>query len=341
VYAIAGLKLEAVMVAMHMPFPELTRLRLWSNGKTMPVIPDPFLGGSAPRLRYFSLHGVPFPGLPELLFSATHLVFLRLFDISHSGYISPEAIVALISVLSVLEELHLVFQSPQSRPGHETGCPPPSNRSVIPALSTLFLNGVIEYLEDLVTGIDTPQLGHMRISSFHQVKFDSPRLAQFISGTPKLGKREATVQFDDIFARVRLSPGTLEIVIPCRGPNWQLSSIEQVCKSSLHPLSTVEDLCIKREYSNPFWRNDPVENNPWLQLLLPFTTAKNLYLSKVFAPGIAPALQELVGGRITEVLPSLQNIFVDGLEPSGHWAVRCRATALQSPYRHFCLGQIL
>jgi hypothetical protein len=44
---------------------------------------------------------------------------------------------------------------------------------------------------------------------------------------------------------------------------------------------------------------------------------KNLYLSKEFAPGIAAALQELVGSRITELLPSLQNILVEGLEPSG------------------------
>jgi len=54
-----------------------------------------------------------------------------------------------------------------------------------------------------------------------------------------------------------------------------------------------------------------------LQLLLPFTAVKDLYLSKEFAPGIAAALQELVGARITEVLPSLQNIFMEGLEPSG------------------------
>jgi len=44
---------------------------------------------------------------------------------------------------------------------------------------------------------------------------------------------------------------------------------------------------------------------------------KSLYLSREFAPGIGAALQELVGDRITEMLPSLQNIFVDGLEPSG------------------------
>jgi hypothetical protein len=49
-----------------------------------------------------------------------------------------------------------------------------------------------------------------------------------------------------------------------------------------------------------------------LQLLLPFTNVKNLYLYGEFAPGIAAALQELVEGRMTEVLPSLENIFVEG-----------------------------
>ena len=40
-------------------------------------------------------------------------------------------------------------------------------------------------------------------------------------------------------------------------------------------------------------------------------------LSKEFTPGIAAALQELVGVRIIEMLPSLQNIFVEGIAPLG------------------------
>jgi hypothetical protein len=66
-----------------------------------------------------------------------------------------------------------------------------------------------------------------------------------------------------------------------------------------------------------FWENGAIEDTLWLQLLLPFTAVKNLYLFKEFAPGIAAALGRLDGGRITVVLPSLQNIFVEGLEPSG------------------------
>jgi hypothetical protein len=43
---------------------------------------------------------------------------------------------------------------------------------------------------------------------------------------------------------------------------------------------------------------------------------KNLYLSEDFASDIVPALQELVEGRTTEVLPTLQNIFLARLELS-------------------------
>ncbi len=74
----------------------------------------------------------------------------------------------------------------------------------------------------------------------------------------------------------------------------------------------VEDLHINPE--RPFYRvrkNNAIENTLWFELLLPFTAVKNLLLSKEFAPGIADTLQE----RITAVLPSLRNIFVEGVEP--------------------------
>jgi hypothetical protein len=83
----------------------------------------------------------------------------------------------------------------------------------------------------------------------------------------------------------------------------------------LYLFSTVEDLFIENRYRQLVWKDDAIENTLWLQLFLPFTAVNNLYLSEEFATSIAAALQELVGSRITEVLPSLQNIFVDG--PSG------------------------
>jgi len=55
-----------------------------------------------------------------------------------------------------------------------------------------------------------------------------------------------------------------------------------------------------------------------LELLLPFTVVKNLYLSKERNLRQISRPQDLVGGRrLTEVFPGLQNIFIEGFKPSG------------------------
>jgi hypothetical protein len=71
---LADRQLERVLAAMQVPFPELTDLHLGLYPNQVRVIPDSFLGGSAPRLRSLTSRGIPFPGLPKLLSSATHLV---------------------------------------------------------------------------------------------------------------------------------------------------------------------------------------------------------------------------------------------------------------------------
>jgi len=175
-----------------------------------------------------------------------------------------------------------------------------------------------------VSRIDTPRLSGAAIMFFNQIDFDCPRLAQFINCTPALGGRnEAHVEFNDGSVDVALRHRTsqsddenLWIDISCKEQDWQVSSIEQVC-TSLPPLSWVEDLYIEALYYIQVWKDDAIENALWLGVLRPFITVKNLYLSEDIAPGIAAALQELVAGRITEVLPSLQNIFMEGPEPSG------------------------
>ena len=111
--------------------------------------------------------------------------------------------------------------------------------------------------------------------------------------------------------------GVLSVEIPCTASEWQLSSLEQVCTSSLPAVSTLETLYIFKDQGHPLlWQND-VENTLWLELFYPSAAVKNLYLCKRFIPRIASALQELVGGRTTEVLPTLENIFLGGLQSSG------------------------
>jgi hypothetical protein len=149
------------------PGVDIQYLLLLSNDGESPVIPDSFLGGSAPRLQFLDLNRVPFPGLPNLLLSATQLVRLNLHRIPYSEYISPEAMVAPISMLSNLE-FTLQFRSPQSRPDWGSRSLPPPKRSILPALRTFRFSGVTEYLEDLVTHIDAPQLNTFSITFFNK-----------------------------------------------------------------------------------------------------------------------------------------------------------------------------
>ena len=316
--------LETVLAAMRVPFLELTDLMLHSDDGMVSVLPDSFLGGSAPRLQILWLDRIPFPGLLKLLLSATNLVTLRLCRIPHSGYFSPEAIVTALSTLTTLDHLVIQFENPQSCPDWESRRLPPPNRFVLPVLTYFWFKGVCEYLEDLVIRIDTPRLNKLYITLFNQIVFDTPQFAQFISRSPTLETFEkALVIFEHNAARVNLSSpqisgfGRLKVRIPCMELDWQVSSMEQVFALCLPPLSTLEDLYIyESPYSQPVWQGN-IENMLWLELLQPFPAVKNLYLSKEFARRVMPALQELIEGRTTEVLPTLQNIFLEELQPSG------------------------
>ena len=312
--------LEKVFAAMHVPFPELTSLGIsrW-RGEMGTVPPDSFLGGSAERLRLLRLERIPFPGLPKLLSSATHLVNLHLTDIPHSGYISPEAMVTVLSTLTSLERLSLGFESPQSRPDQGSRRLPLPTRIVVPVLAFLKFKGDNGYIDDLVACIDAPRLNDLNITFFNQIVFETPQFMQFISRTPRLkAPKTADVTFGDSLskdkkdtARASLrseTSGNGEVVVNvrCEELDWRVSSMEQVCTWCLPPFSTLENLYIVGQGRRSY-RQDDIENALWLELLRPFTTVKNLYLDE-FAPHIIHALEELVGERATEVLPALQSI---------------------------------
>jgi hypothetical protein len=328
-YNISGPPLERILEVMREPFPELTKMTLYSCGDhPEKVVPDSFLGGS-PRLQELWLLHLAFPGLPKLLSSATHLNNLSLFQTPHIGYISPEAMVTALSALPGLERLFLGFSSPQSCPDRASRLPPPPKRAVLSALTRFEFTGVHEYLEDLVARMDTPRLKDLSVTFFNDIVFDIPQFIRFIAHTPMLKPLEkAHVAYRNDAARVNLSSRQasayegLNVEISCRELDWNVLFMGQVCTSCLPPLSglsTLEDLYIykSRIWPQSLWQGYDVEDTLWLELLHPFTAVKNLYICKEFSPRIMPILQELVGGRTTEVLPTLQNICLEGLEPSG------------------------
>jgi hypothetical protein len=307
--------LEEVLAHMQVPFPELTDLRLstgnWISTNLEPIdVPDSFLDGSAPRLRNFTLHNIPFLGLPKLLLSATHLVELRLTNIPDFGYISPEAMTDLLSMLSRLRILCFEFRDFHYRKGRSL---PPPKHSILPSLCEFRFTGITRYLEALVTHIDTPQLDGMHIIFLDSSNFDCPRLAQFINRTPTFRARDkAHLKFIDWNTSIALLARSSTLRIETR--YLSETFVRGLFNSPLHPLSTVEVLKIEHEY----WKEEsPILTTQWLQLSLQFTAVKKLYLDKKSAPAVAAALQELVGSRITEVLPSLQNVFVEALKRSG------------------------
>ena len=316
-------QLQRLIPAMQEQFPALIHLLLYSpyKGDSL-ALPDGFLGGSAPRLQSLWLGHIPFPALPKFLLSATDLVYLTLFQMPHSGYISPEAIVTGLAVMASLKSLFIDFQSPLSRPDRARRRPPPPVRTVLPALTHFHFQGVSEYLEDFMGRIDAPLLDSIRVAFLPQLIFEIPQLAQFTRRTTGLQALDKMYMNFKIFGvDVGYSPpldsdGKSRLRILCRESDWQLSSLTQVLTPFFPSTHTLEHLYMYETYSPPQWRDD-IENEQWLEFFEPFTTVKNLYLSKSVAPPVARALQELVGSGMTEVLPTLHNIFLEEHQPSG------------------------
>ena len=160
--------LERLATVMQEPFPVLEYLDLHYYGDQIPlVLPDTFLGGSAPRLWSLTLTAIPFPALPKLFLSARDLVKLDLYEVPHTGYISPEAMVTCLSTLTSLKHLTLRFQSPSSRPDRGSQRPLLPTPVDLPALTELELQGVSEYLEDFLAQINTPVIDNTLIAFFN------------------------------------------------------------------------------------------------------------------------------------------------------------------------------
>jgi hypothetical protein len=304
--------LNRFAAAMTDPFPALTHLELRPATKKVSVLPDSFLGGSAPRLQQVQLDGIPFPALPKLLLSANDLVDLRLLGIPHSGYISPEAMATGLSALTRLGRLSIEFRFPQSRPDQPS--PPRSICTVLPALTYFGFRGVTEYLEDLTSLIDAPLLSYLHITFFNQLIFNTPRLCAFISHAKGLRSPSQAARITFYRDVVALAAGdtSLELRILCKASDWQLSSLTQFCDSPFFLPFNIEYLEIREDsYSRPHWQED-VEHTQWLELLLvrTFTTVKHLSLSKKFIPRVVPALQELSGDGMMNTLPVLKSIFL-------------------------------
>jgi hypothetical protein len=320
------LQSEKLVPLMQESFSALTKLQIESEWYSLErdevaVLPDSFLGGSAPHLRFLCLTSISFPAFPNFLLSASNLVYLYLSKIP-SGYISPEMVAAL-SALTKLEDMRLCFGYPDSDSDLKDPAPPPLTRSVLPALKGLELRGDGEYLDDFVARIDAPSINYLKIAFTDRPLFVNNffHLPQFIGGVENL--RSFDFAGFDLWHHamdVTLSlqkwtrgslPGALHLNFLCDA-DGPLSSLVEACNTSLLPLSNIENFNISakdlnRDSQSGFNTEDP----QWLEVLRKLSAAKSLSLGSMHTvPPVAFALKQVVEEGMTDVLPAIQKLSV-------------------------------
>ena len=321
---VTGSDLEKISTVLRAPFPGMTSLVITSSSDPgiSPALPVEFLEGSAPRLRFISLYGISFPALPALLLTTSDLVDLYLINIPRTGYISPEAMVVGLSALPRLRNFRFGFRSATPRPDRIH--PPPVTRTVLPALTYFYFRGASEYVEDLVSRIDAPQLEQIKISYLNQlVDFQVAQLAMFIDRSvgPKLTPfRYARVTFRNslvIFGTHRhpIDPSPdrhhAQTYVNCVGIDWQVSHIAQVVSHFSTTLSNVVHLNLRVDVWESI-QSEGTNDVEWLRLLQQFPTVRTLHVSHQLAELVAIALEDIALETGAEVLPSLDLTYFQG-----------------------------
>jgi hypothetical protein len=320
--SLTGPLVETVTSAMRQPYPMLTYLRVQLAGdaaSSPALLPDGFLGGQAPRLQKMWLDGIRFPSLPKFLLGASGLVELRLDKIPDTWGISPQTLASCLSTLPKLSSLSIEFQYPQPLPEPTLRNPSHPTRYVLPSLAILFYKGESEYLEDLVSQIDAPRLSYAFIKFFNQLIFDIAELPRFISRTEKLRTLNRAEAFFDgqavgigFYRPETTVPRNLTVRIACVPSDWQLSSLAQLCNRSPSLLSGVEQLDIRDCHSRESHLQEMMQ---WVDLFHPFTRVESLRIPRELGSRIAPVLRELTEPRAAEVLPALNSLIFEELEP--------------------------
>ena len=315
-------ELDDIAALMQEPFPVLTHLTVISKFGNVLVLPDGFLGGSAPSLQQLFLCGVQYPALPMLLLSASGLVNLRLRFIP-SGNISLEAIVSSMAASNKLKTLDIHFGPRSSFPGIINS--PPMTRTVLPALCDFTFSGECKYLEDFVSRIDAPQLDTISVIYQHRditINFDVTQFSKFINRSENL-KRS--------LSRHCGIKGDLYIVVLCVGgtaserwnpnPGISVSLVTRIEDQILRftnilgfmspILSDIVHWTINSVYFESGSGRDDLD---WLQLFRQLSSVQTLFVFHNIAGLISRALAYVDVSTVTETLPALQLLCIEEME---------------------------
>ncbi|KAH9987634.1 hypothetical protein BJV74DRAFT_494834 [Russula compacta] len=212
---------------------------------------------------------------------------------------------------------HLLIPMPSNSPDR-IGLRPPPTRAVLPALADFTFRGVSKYLEDFVARIDTPKLYRLKIFYFMDVKFEVPQLHQFIARTANIRPlNPAKISFYPFSVKIILGPlaGVVELRISCREPDEQVSLMAHVLSQLSPLLSHVEQLDVRRFTCEQEWQGYVIDPTQWFELFEPFRSLKSLHVHGELRPLVARALQELTGETVTDLLPALRRLCLEGPSP--------------------------
>jgi uncharacterized protein (UPF0335 family) len=169
-----------------------------------------------------------------------------------------------------------------------------------------------------VAQIDAPLLSHAKFRFFNQLTFDNPQLSQFIDRTETLKLlSRADVQLLSNVVKITLSSpadrGKLELGISCYHPDWQVSSMAQLCGQLSAVVSRVEQLEVRKGCIPRSRWPEEMECTQWLELFDPFVAVEKLVVLRM-GQLVAPAFRQLTGERNGDVLPVLRSLSFCGLE---------------------------
>ena len=309
------------------PFPALIELELFlASFENYPqILPDTFLGGSVPRLRSFTLWDIPFPALGKLLLSAFDLVTLTLCFKTDSEYLSPDAMVDILSTLTRLTSLDLYVGTHQFRTRGVSRPPAAPTRVVLPTLTNFDFGGDGVYLDGIMSRIDAPLNCIAVTFSSDERLCDIPLLCDFIGRTkiPNVPYRadisDHTNAEISLFQRrgdIDFKVLNVEFPYSTHGYDTQPESLAEACSLLSPLLSSLEHLSIYQHQRNFGLLRGMQYNTEWMEILCAFTSVKDLILDGPAGLSVASALQEPAGEQVTEILPALQNIFLEGLQSS-------------------------
>ena len=321
---VTGSQLKRIATVMQKPFPTLKYLHIVLEDEyaSAPVLLDGFLGGSAPGLKKIVFSGVPYPALPTLLLSASGLVELDLHSIPPISYISPEAIVTSLDALPRLERFSIEFNSLTTSRSDRIYSPP-ITQSVLPALTSFRFRGLNEYLEDLVSRIDCPQLSAISLVYLNPpIDFLATRLVEFVDrsvGPRSTVFRRAYVVVCNRIATFTLYHAKYPSLDPCshwprftrdsEAIHWQVTHMAQVLSRVSATLSNVVHLEL---YKGP--HHGCMDRVEWQRLLRQFSSVRTLKVgwARGLAKRMAHTLEDLIEERVVELFPFLELIFLQG-----------------------------